>query len=133
MAGASNGSISSLVSCNQGTLLSLRPGQAHNFGRDENWDGWIVLFRSEFLRPTLSQSYDLKLAFDFERLPDILRLDSDEFCRVSDSIARMREDSLIDAPSKVRPGAVALSILRARDVAWLHACSTKGTRPVVFS
>lgn len=88
------------VSCNPGTLFSLRPGQAHNFGHDENWDGWIVLFRPEFLRPTLSQSDDLKLAFDFERLPGVLRLDSDEFCRVSDSIACMREDSLIDAPSE---------------------------------
>ena len=88
------------VFCTPGTLLALRPGQAHNFGCDEQWDGWIVLFRPEFLLPTLSQSNDLKTAFDFERLPAILRLDGNEFCRVSDSISRMREDSVIDAPSE---------------------------------
>ena len=88
------------VSCNPGTLIALRPGQAHNFGRDENWDGWIVLFRPEFLLPTLSPSSDIKLAFDFERLPNFLNLDSDELRRALDSIVQMREDSLINAPSE---------------------------------
>lgn len=85
------------VSCKPGSLLVLRPGQSHNFGRDESWDGWIVLFRPEFLLPTLFPSRDLKLAFDFERLPDFLNLDSNELRRLSDSIERMREDSQIDA------------------------------------
>lgn len=88
------------VSYNPGSLIALRPGQAHNFGRDENWDGWIVLFRPEFLLPTLSPFSDLKLAFDFERLPNFLNLDSDELRRALDSIVQMREDSLIDAPSE---------------------------------
>lgn len=86
------------VSCNPGTLLALRPGQAHNFGCDENWDGWIVLFRPEFLLPTLSPSSDLKLAFVLERLPNFLNLDSNELRRASDSIMQMSEDSLINAP-----------------------------------
>lgn len=88
------------VSCNPGTFLALRPGQAHNFGRDENWDGWVVLFRPEFLLPTVSPSSDLKLAFDLERLPGFLNLDSDELCRASASIVQISEDSLIDAPSE---------------------------------
>ena len=98
MASACNGSISSLFPVIQGRCLHY--GLAHNFGRDENWDGWIVLFRPEFLRPNLSQSGDLKLAFEFERLPNFLRLQGDEFHRLSNSIARMCEDSLIDAPSE---------------------------------
>jgi len=88
------------ISCNPGALLALRPGYAHNFGCDENWDGWIVLFRPEFLLPTLYPSSDLKPAFDFERLPNFLNLDSDELRRAVDSIVQMREDSLIDAPSE---------------------------------
>ena len=88
------------VSCNPGTLLALRPGQAHNFGCDENWDGWIVLFRSEFLLPTLSPSSDPKLALDLERLPSFLNLNSDELCRASASIVQMSEDSLIDDPAE---------------------------------
>lgn len=39
-------------------------------------------------------------AFDFERLLNFLNLDSDELRRAVDSIVQMREDSLIDAPSK---------------------------------
>ncbi|MDF2790912.1 MAG: rhaS9, partial [Neobacillus sp.] len=86
------------VSCKTGTLLVLLPGQAHNFGHDENWDGWIVLFRPEFLLPTLSNSSNLKLVFNFERLPNFLNLDSDELHRAFDSIVQMSEDSMIDAP-----------------------------------
>lgn len=88
------------VSCNPGTLLTLRPGQAHNFGCDKNWDGWIVLFRPEFLLPTLFPSNELKLAFDFKRLPNFLNLDSDDLRRAIDSIVQMSEDSLIDASSE---------------------------------
>lgn len=88
------------ISCKPGALVALRPGQAHNFGCDENWDGWIVLFRPEFLLPTLSPSSDLKLAFDLEKLPDFLNLDSAELRRASDSIVQMSEDSLIDSPSE---------------------------------
>lgn len=86
------------VSCKTGTLLLLLPGQAHNFGHDENWDGWIILFRPEFLLPTLSNSSDLKLVFNFERLPNFLNLDSDELRRAFDSIVQMSKDSMIDAP-----------------------------------
>lgn len=86
------------VACEPGTLLALRPGQAHSFGCDENWDGWIVLFRPEFLLPTLSCPDD-RGTVDFEMLPDLLTLSSDELHRASDAIARMREDARFDAPS----------------------------------
>lgn len=85
------------VLCKAGALLTLRPGQAHNFGRDEHWDGWIVLFRPEFLLPALSANPHLKLAFDLERLPDFINLDGDELRRASESIDRMREDASLGA------------------------------------
>lgn len=88
------------VSCRPGTLLLLRPGQAHNFGRDDHWDGWVVLFRPEFLLPNLPSSNNIKCTFDFEKLPDFLHLDGDEFRRVSESIARMQEDALLKAASE---------------------------------
>jgi len=88
------------VICNPGTFLSLRLGQAHNFGHDENWDGWIILCRPEFLLPTLSPSTDLKLTFDFERLPNVLNLNSQELHRASESIIKMNEDCLIDASAE---------------------------------
>lgn len=88
------------ISCSAGTLLALRPGQAHNFGSDEDWDGWIILFRPEFLFPAISASRDLRLVFDLDRLPESPTLDRDELNRASDAFIRMRDDSLIDTLSR---------------------------------
>jgi len=85
------------VSCNVGALLTVRPGQAHNFGRDEQWDGWITLFRPEFLLPSLSPSRELEVAFDFARLPDFVTLKRADLRRASASIERMRDDASLDA------------------------------------
>ena len=85
------------VSCSPGTLLALRPGQAHNFGSPDDWDGWMVLFRPEVLLPTRSVSDDPRLAFDLERLPDRLALDAAELDRAANAILRMHEDALINA------------------------------------
>ncbi|KEO76049.1 AraC family transcriptional regulator [Paenibacillus polymyxa] len=84
------------ISCSAGTFLAISPGQVHNFGHDENWDGWIILFRSEFLIPNTSTLNELKLAFDFERLPSILNLNHNELRRSIASIERMIEDLLIE-------------------------------------
>ncbi|AKG37197.1 AraC family transcriptional regulator [Paenibacillus durus] len=84
------------ISCSTGTLLAISPGQVHNFGHDEDWDGWIILFRSEFLIPNTSTLNELKLAFDFGRLPNILNLNNNELRRGIVSIERMIEDSLIE-------------------------------------
>jgi AraC-like DNA-binding protein len=85
------------VHCEPGSLLVLRPGQAHNFGLDEDWDGWVVLFRPEFIlsSPVLP---DLKLAVGLDRLPEHLSLRGREMRIVTDTIARMREDAGIEAP-----------------------------------
>lgn len=85
------------ISCQPGSLLVLRAGQAHNYGRDEDWDGWNVLFRPEFVLPVSTSSRDLKLAFDLERLLEHMVLSSPELGNVTDSIRQMREDTLIDA------------------------------------
>ena len=85
------------VPCEPGSLLVLRPGQAHNFGHDENWDGWIILFRPEFVLPVSATPRDLKLAVDLEKLPEHVLLGGHELRRVTDSIEHMREDALIDA------------------------------------
>ncbi len=86
------------ILCAPGSLLVLRPGQAHNFGRGEDWDGWIVLFRPEFILPVSTTPRDLKLAVDLERLPEHIVLSSNELRTVTDSIQQMREDTQLDAP-----------------------------------
>lgn len=86
------------VRCEPGSLLILQPGQTHNFGHDEHWEGWIVLFRPEFLLTASAPARDLKVAVDLERLPEHLHLRDEEWRRVADTIAQMREDTMIEAP-----------------------------------
>ena len=88
------------ISCEPGSLLVLRAGQAHNYGQDEDWDGWNLLFRPEFVLPVSTTSHDLKLALDLERLPEHTALNSEELRKVTDLFQQMREDTLIDAPQE---------------------------------
>ena len=78
------------VDCEVGSLLVLRPGQVHSFGSDEGWDGWMVLFRAEFLPPETQTTVDLLPVLGLDRLPDHLSLSAADFAAVSESIARMR-------------------------------------------
>lgn len=86
------------VQCRPGSLLALRPGQAHNFGQDENWDGWLVLFRPEFLLFSPSPVAEPKTSIDLERLPERLSVETHALRAVTDAVLRMREDARMKAP-----------------------------------
>ncbi len=88
------------VPCEPGSLLMLRPGQAHTFGHQEDWDGWLILFRSEFLLPRAAPARDLKLAVELETFPEHLRLRHHELRSVTRAIAQMREDAALDGPAE---------------------------------
>lgn len=75
-----------------GSLLMVRPGQAHNFGESEDWDGWILLVRPDFLWPTAPLG-TLSLGFDMARLPACIRLDAYGLERASSAIQWMRQDA----------------------------------------
>ncbi|KQX21329.1 AraC family transcriptional regulator [Variovorax sp. Root434] len=75
-----------------GSLVLVRPGQAHNFGEREDWDGWILLVRPEFLRPASSHE-SLRSEFNIERLPACLQVDADGLERAITTIEWMREDA----------------------------------------
>jgi len=87
------------VPCESGTLLVLRPGQTHSFGPEEDWDGWMVLFRPEFLPPAPAV-IEPNLLVALARLPEQLRLDEDELRTATAAIGQMREDAGIEAPPK---------------------------------
>lgn len=86
------------IPCVPGSMLVLHPGQAHNYGQDEDWDGWNVLFRPEFVLPISTPPRDLRLAVDMDRLPEHIVLSGDHLQVVTDSILQMREDTQLDAP-----------------------------------
>ncbi len=88
------------VTCAPGSLLVVRAGQAHNYGPDEDWDGWNLLFRPEFVLPVSTTSHDLKLSLDLERLPEHMVLSDPELRKATDLLQQMREDTLLDAPQE---------------------------------
>ncbi|AIX08243.1 MULTISPECIES: AraC family transcriptional regulator [Bacillus] len=83
------------ISCKKGTLIVVTPGQVHNFGQDENWDGWVILFREEFLLPASLTLSELNLTFDIGRTPNSLTLNNTELHRANTLIEQMVQDSLI--------------------------------------
>lgn len=88
------------VDCAAKSLLVLRPGQVHSFGSDEGWDGWMVLFRAEFLPPETQTTVDVLPVLGLDRLPDHLSLSAADFAAVSEAIARMQDDAASAAPPK---------------------------------
>lgn len=74
-----------------GSLLVVRPGQVHNFGERDDWDGWILLVRPEFLWPVPSHE-GLRSEFDIKRLPACLQVDTDGLERATTAIQWMQED-----------------------------------------
>ncbi|WP_246563316.1 AraC family transcriptional regulator [Paenibacillus montaniterrae] len=85
------------ISCREGTVIVVTPGQVHNFGHDENWDGWVILFREEFLFPAPLTLSELNLTFDMGRTPNSLTLNNTELHRVNTLIEQMVQDSVIQA------------------------------------
>ena len=75
------------IACGPGSLLVLRPGQAHNYGMETDWDGWNVLFRPEFVLPV-----------DLDRLPEHIVLRGNELRTVMDAIRQIQEDAAMEAP-----------------------------------
>lgn len=85
------------ICCKPGSLLFVRAGQAHNYGQNEDWDGWNVLFRPEFVLPVSTTTHDLKLVLDLKTLPEHMILSSQELRKVTDLLQQIREDTMIDA------------------------------------
>ncbi|MFJ4131458.1 AraC family transcriptional regulator [Pseudomonas cyclaminis] len=85
-----------------GSLVVVRPGQVHSFGESDDWDGWILLARPEFLWPT-SLHEGLRLEFDIGRLPACLQVDANGLERATAAIQWMREDIALHDPDGLGP------------------------------
>ena len=90
------------VNCKVGSLLTLSPGQVHRFGAENDWGGWIMLFRPEFMpRPAISspQIFNFRVKELTQEIPDHLLLGECEQHVVACTIEQMKEDSKLNAAS----------------------------------
>ncbi|MES2355241.1 MAG: helix-turn-helix transcriptional regulator [Pseudomonadota bacterium] len=85
------------IACKPGTLLTLRPAQVQRFETGAKWDGWLVIFRPEFLLPlqTVALVGDLNIYGRVSALPTHVQLSKAELRAVLESIRQMREDTFI--------------------------------------
>lgn len=88
------------ITCTPGSVLIIRPGQVHSFGSEAGWEGWIVIFRSEFLPAASETTSELVAALRLDQLPDHLALSVPELSAVTEAVTRMSQDAMSNAPPK---------------------------------
>jgi AraC-like DNA-binding protein len=86
--------------CAAGSLLVLRPGQVHSFGAADGWEGWLVLFRAEFLPSASETVSELLPVLGLDRLPDQMHLPLDDLEATTETLRRMYRDASGDTPPK---------------------------------
>lgn len=82
------------IPCTRRTLLLVQPGQAQQFDANLEWDGWLVIFRSEFL--ALFSTDQLKnnaLAEILQNLSSSLKLDESIFKIFDSTLHLMQKDT----------------------------------------
>lgn len=84
------------VSCSPGSLLVLRPGQVHSFGADPDWEGWLVMFRAEFLPSGSEVHTDLLPGRMLDHMPDHQVLDEAQLRTTAEAIITMATDARAD-------------------------------------
>ncbi|MCZ4303925.1 helix-turn-helix domain-containing protein [Zoogloeaceae bacterium G21618-S1] len=89
------------IACGAGSMLALRPAQAQRFDFSSQWEGWIAIFRSEFLLPLQStaSSPELHMVSDLEALPEHLALAGTDRDAVGRAFAQMHEDTQLSGPA----------------------------------
>jgi AraC-like DNA-binding protein len=91
------------VECRQGFILTLHPGQVQRYDVSLGWQGWLVIFRPQFLQPQESETplNELDVFRQLDALPPHLQLEAVEYNAVVEHIARMFGDTQHDARAGV--------------------------------
>lgn len=79
--------------CARGVLLALRPGQVQRFERAQGWDGWITMFRPEFLLPSQGPTGDVHSQVGIGALPTSLRLGPQMLEATVEGLQRIHADA----------------------------------------
>jgi AraC-like DNA-binding protein len=93
------------VACAAGSVIVQQPFQTEQFDVESDWDGWLVLFRPEFLPRALGRTDETSMpGLDLPRLmaglPNHLALPPHEFQAVQELLARMDADAASGGPAQ---------------------------------
>lgn len=88
--------------CSRGTLLALHPGQVQRFERAPGWQGWVAMFRPEFLLPLPGPVVDGHVR---ERLPTASIVGPLTLAAASEGLRRIHDDAEA-LPPTVETGAL---------------------------
>lgn len=88
------------VRCSPGSLLVLRPGQVHSFGEDLNWEGWLILFRSEFLPNGTDAQTDFLPERMLESMPQYQVLSDERFRTAVEAFLTLSADTQAGVDNK---------------------------------
>lgn len=75
-----------------GSILVMWPGQVQRFEPNKPWDGWVVIFRPEFIQATASTGSQIT-GFSAVDLPVQIMLGKGNFEPVRDAMAQMHQDA----------------------------------------
>ena len=85
--------------CRPGTWIVLKPGQVQRFDFSRKWEGWVVVFRPEFVLPAERATgvAELSMAGLVENLPNRLDLPEREHAAAIAAVAQMAADARMPA------------------------------------
>lgn len=116
--------------CKPGTLLALSPGQVLRFEADmSHWDGWILMFRPEFLQgqPSTTELRELESFHQLVDLPLYQTLSADQQEVVKDILDRMAADTKLQADHRAVQSLLRHQLLAL--IARLHLIQASSARP----
>ncbi len=87
--------------CRPGTWIVLKPGQVQRFDFSRKWEGWLLVFRPEFVLPAdrATGVAELSMAGLVENLPNRLDLSEREHAAATTVVAQMAADARMPAAS----------------------------------
>jgi len=86
--------------CAARTWLMLRPGQIQRYDFSQEWEGWLIVYRPEFLLPlgNIANLDELSMVGSLENLPNWLDLSESEHAAALSAVIQMSNDSRLAAP-----------------------------------
>ena len=86
------------IRCEPGTVLVHQPTQTEQYDVTSDWDGWVVLFRPEFLfTPSSHENAELNLVGILAGLPRHLTMPETTSRLVTAAFAQLHADAKLDA------------------------------------